>query len=173
MRRLSVLCAGLFGLLLLPSIAFAQKEKETQIIKNGSVVSFEYTLSDEKGKVIESNKGKNPLTYTHGSGQILPGLQKGLAGMKVSEQKTVKLKSEEAYGPIDPKAVSEVPREQIPPEAQKAGATVFARNAKGTFPVRVREVKEKTVLLDFNHPLAGKALTFNVKILDIKQATTK
>jgi FKBP-type peptidyl-prolyl cis-trans isomerase SlyD len=173
MQRFSFLCAGFFGLVLLPSIALAQKEKETPVIKNGSVVSFEYTLSDEKGKAIESNKGKKPLTYTHGSGQILPGLQKGLAGMKVSEQKTVKLKPEEAYGQIDPKAVSEVPREQIPPEAQKAGATVFARNAKGTFPVRVREVKEKTVLLDFNHPLAGKALTFNVKILDIKQATTK
>lgn len=144
------------------------------MIQNGSQVSIEYTLSDEQGKVIESNKGENPLTYTHGKGQIIPGLEKGLSGMKVNDEKKVKVKPEEGYGPVNPNAVGEVPREQIPPDAQKAGTTLVAKNAQGnSFPVRVREVKEKTVILDFNHPLAGKTLSFDVKVLDIQEQATK
>jgi len=143
MQRLFFLCAGFFGLLLLPSIALTQKEKETPVIKNGTVVSFEYTLTDEKGKVIESNKGKTPLSYTHGSGQILPGLQKGLDGMKVSEQKAVKLKPEEAYGQIDPKAVSEVPREQIPLKRRRRALRSSPATPKAPFPCGSARSKKK------------------------------
>jgi FKBP-type peptidyl-prolyl cis-trans isomerase 2 len=150
------------------------QETGEQMIKEGSVVSFEYTLSNEDGKVIESNKGKDPLTYKHGEGQIIPGLEKELTGMKVGEEKNVRVKSEEGYGAVDPQAFREIQSDQIPAEALKVGTTLYARNAQGqTFPVRVHEIKENAVTLDFNHPLAGKALRFDVKITAIKSAETR
>ncbi|MBI2359762.1 MAG: peptidylprolyl isomerase [Deltaproteobacteria bacterium] len=149
----------------------AQTEKGDKVIKDGSVVSFEYTLSDEKGEVIESNKGKKPMTYTHGESQIIPGLEKELSGMSEGAEKNIRVKPEDAYGPVNPQAFQEVPREKLPAEAQKVGAALMARSPQGQpFPVRVHEVKEKTVVLDLNHPLAGKTLTFDVKILNVQQA---
>jgi FKBP-type peptidyl-prolyl cis-trans isomerase 2 len=144
---------------------------QNKVIGNGSTVSFEYTLSDDKGKVLESSKGKTPMTYTHGQAQIIPGLEKGMAGMKVNDEKTVRVKPEEAYGTVDSRAFHEMPREKIPAENLKAGDTLMATSPQGqSFPVRVHQIKDKTVVLDFNHPLAGKTLTFAVKVLDIKTA---
>lgn len=151
-----------------------QKPKETRAIANGSQVSLEYTLSDDKGKMIESNKGKEPLVYTHGNGQIVPGLEKQLLGMKVGGTKHVTVKPEDAYGPVDPKAFQEIPKAKVPPEALKVGATLVARSPQGQpFPVRVHEIKKETVVMDFNHPMAGKTLAFDVKVLDIKVAESK
>ncbi len=173
MSRLPVVSVIMLALLF-ASDSIAQQQKNDKIIKDGSVVSLQYTLSDEKGKVIESNKGKQPLVYTQGKHQIIPGLEKSLAGMKVNEQKKVRVKPEDAYGPVDPKRFQEVPKEKLPPEALKVGAVLVARGPQGQeMPVRVREIKDKTVVLDLNHPLAGKTLNFDVKILDIKSNTTK
>lgn len=170
MRRVpTVVTVILAAFLFLVSTISGQTKKEDKVVKNGYVVSLEYTLSDDKGKIIESNKGKDPLTYTQGQGQLIPGLEKELMGLNVGSEKNVKVKPEEGYGPIDPKAFREVPRENLPPEALKVGTTLVARNAGGQgFPVRVHEIKEKTVVLDLNHPLAGKTLTFAVKVLDVK-----
>lgn len=144
------------------------------MIANGSRVTLEYTLSDEKGDIIESNKGKQPLQYTHGQGEIISGLERELAGMKVGGEKTIVVKPEDAYGPVDPNAFREVSRAMIPAEALKVGTRLVASTAQGqSFPVRVHEVKEKTVVLDFNHPLAGRTLSFNVKVLDIKAPEMK
>lgn len=143
-------------------------------IKEGSVVRLDYTLSDDKGTLIESTKGKEPLTYTHGQGQILPALEKELAGMRVNEEKSILLKPEDGYGPVDAKAFQEVPRKEIPQDALKIGNTLLARNEQGlVIPVRVHEIKERTVVLDFNHPLAGKTLNFAIKILDIRPPGAK
>ncbi len=152
----------------------AYEKVNDQFIKDGSMVSLEYTLSDENGKVIESNKGKDPLIYKQGQHQIIPGLEKSLAGMKVNDQKKVRVKPEEAYGPVDPKRFQEVPKEKLPPEALKVGTMLMAKSPQGQgLPVKVQEIKEKTVVLDLNHPLAGKTLTFDVKVLDVKSAETK
>jgi FKBP-type peptidyl-prolyl cis-trans isomerase SlyD len=149
----------------------AEKSKENNVVKDGSVVSLQYTLSGEDGKAIESNKGKDPLKYTHGSNQIVPGLEKNLAGMKMGEEKRVKVKPEEGYGPVDPKGFQEFPKEKIPSEGLKVGAVLMARGPQGQqVPVRVHEIKEKTVVLDLNHPMAGKTLVFDVKVLDIQPA---
>lgn len=173
MSRLSATGAAIL-VLLFASISFAQKQNDDKTIKDGSTVSLEYTLSDEKGKVIESNKGGQPLIYTQGKRQIIPGLEKSLAGMKVNDQKKVRVKPEEGYGPVDPKKVQEVPKEKLPPEALKPGTMLVARGPEGQqLPVRVSEVKDKTVVLDLNHPLAGKTLTFDVKVLAIKPAEAK
>jgi FKBP-type peptidyl-prolyl cis-trans isomerase SlyD len=147
----------------------AEKTKQEKVVKDGSVVSLQYSLSEEDGKLIETNKGKDPLKYTHGSKQIIPGLEKELAGMKVGGEKRVKVKPEDAYGVVNGKAFQEVPREQIPANGLKIGATLSAKGPQGQeIPVRVHEIKEKTVVLDLNHPMAGKTLLFDVKILDIQ-----
>ena len=144
--------AGLFGLSVSTAVS-AQNNKDEKVIKDGSVVSLQYTLSGDDGKTIESNKGKEPLKYTQGQHQIIPGLEKELTGMKVGGEKRIKVKPEDAYGPIDPKAIQEFPKEKIPPEGQKVGAILTARGPQGqAIPVKVKEVKEKTVVLDMNHP---------------------
>ncbi len=154
--------------------SLAQEKKEERTIENGSVVKFEYTLSDEKGKLIESSKDKEPMTYTHGEGQIIPGLEKELTGMKVGAEKHVEVKPEEAYGPFNPKAFQEVPKSNLPAEALKVGAVLVARSPHGeNFPVRVHEIKDETVVLDLNHPLAGKTLAFDVKIVSIEAPEKK
>ena len=147
----------------------AEKVKQENVVKDGAVVSLQYSLSEEDGKLIESNKGKDPLKYTHGSKQIVPGLEKELAGMKIGGEKRVKVKPEDAYGAVNSKAFQEVPKEQIPANGLKVGATLAAKGPHGQeIPVRIHEIKEKTVVLDLNHPMAGKTLLFDIKILDIQ-----
>jgi FKBP-type peptidyl-prolyl cis-trans isomerase 2 len=139
------------------------------MIKNGSVVSFEYTLCDENGKVIESTKRKEPMTYTHGQRQIIPALEKGLSEMEINEEKSIRLPPEEAYGPVDPNGFTEVPKEDVPAEELKVGTTFQVRGPRGEeLDLRVHEIKQDTVVLDLNHPLAGKTLIFDVKVLDIQ-----
>ena len=152
------------------SWSYAQSAKtEENVIKSGSVVSVEYTVSGEDGKVIDSNKGKEPLKYTQGMHQMIPGFEKEMVGMKVGGEKHFKIKPEDGYGPVNPNAVQEVPKEKIPAEGLKVGTTLTAKNAQGQMmQVRVREIKEKTVVLDLNHPLAGRTLVFDVKVLKIE-----
>jgi FKBP-type peptidyl-prolyl cis-trans isomerase SlyD len=147
----------------------AEKAKQEYVVKDGSVVSLQYSLSEENGDLIESNKGKDPLKYTHGTKQIVPGLEKELTGMKVGGEKRVKVKPEDGYGLVNSKAFQEVPKEQIPANGMKVGATLAAKGPQGQeIPVRIHEIKEKTVVLDLNHPMAGKTLLFDIKILDIQ-----
>jgi FKBP-type peptidyl-prolyl cis-trans isomerase SlyD len=143
-------------------------ETEAQI-REGSQVALEYTLSDEAGMVIESNKGKQPMSYIHGKSQIIPGLEKELSGMKVGEEKRIQVKPEDGYGPVNPDAFQEVPKDKLPPEALKVGTMLMAQGPQGQgIPVRVHEIKDTTVIMDFNHPMAGKTLSFEVKISEIK-----
>ena len=143
-------------------------------VQEGSIVSIEYTLTDGDGKVIDTNVGKEPLTFIQGAGQIVSGLEKELQGLKAGDQKKVQVKPEDGYGMPSQQAFQELPRETIPAEAQKAGVSLMAKGPDGrAIPIRVHEVKEKTVVVDFNHPLAGKTLNFDVKIKDIKAAETR
>ena len=143
--------------------------KPDAVVQSGSEVSFDYTLTDESGRVVDTSKGKVPMHYVHGAGQIIPGLERELTGMTVGGEKKVTVKPEDAYGPVDPKAFREIPKEGVPPEALKVGTMLLAQGPAGEgVPVRVHEVKEKTVIMDFNHPLAGKTLSFDFKITDIK-----
>jgi FKBP-type peptidyl-prolyl cis-trans isomerase SlyD len=149
----------------------AQSTKEDRVVEDGAVISLQYTLSGEDGKTIESNKGREPLKYTQGVKQIIPGLEKALVGMKVGEEKRVEIKPEEGYGPINEHAIQEFPKEKIPQEMQKVGVQLMLKGPQGqALPVRVKEIKEKTVLMDMNHPMAGKTLVFDIKILDIQAA---
>ena len=153
---------------LLVSTVFAQTPAPAAV-QTGSSVSIEYTLKDEGGQVLDSNKGKNPLTFTQGQQQIIPGLEREMIGMHAGEEKKVVVKPEDAYGPVMPNAQTEVPKDAIPKEGLKVGTPLMARSGSGeTRPVVVKEIKENTVVLDLNHPLAGKTLFFEVKVLGVE-----
>lgn len=148
--------------------------KSAGVVQEGSIVSIEYTLTDDAGTVLDTNVGKEPLTFIEGAGQIVRGLEKELMGLKTGDQKKVQVKPEDGYGMPDPKAFQEIPRDKIPPEGQKVGAMLMSKAPDGSaMPIRVHEVKDKTVVVDLNHPLAGKTLNFDVKIKDIKSAEAR
>ena len=172
-RSMVVACILILsGAMILENAVLAQNAAEAPaVVQPGSEVSFDYTLIDDNGKVVDSSKGKEPMHYVHGKGQIIPGLEKELAGMAVGSEKKVTIKPEDAYGPVNPQAFQEVPKEKLPPEALKVGTVLAAQGPAGQrVPVRVHEIKENTVIMDFNHPLAGKTLSFDVKITDVKAA---
>ena len=118
------------------------------MIEPGKTVGFEFTLKLEDGSVVQSNKGSEPLTYVHGQNQILPALEQQLEGLQVDDEKAVKLAAEEAYGDVKEEAFQEVPTEQIPEDARRVGAQLSAQGYEGA--IRVAEVKDDTVVLDFN-----------------------
>ena len=153
------------------SVRAAEKTKNDNVVKDGMLVSMEYTLKGTDGKVIDSSKGREPLKYVHGQKMMIPGLEKELTGMKVGGEKNVTVKPENAYGPVNPNAFQEIPKEKIPPNALKVGAVLQGQDDQGRpMLARVKEIKEKTVVIDLNHPMAGKTLVFNVKIVDIQPA---
>jgi FKBP-type peptidyl-prolyl cis-trans isomerase SlyD len=174
--RLTAVAVGL-----LSSTAFAQTPAPAPdkpgAVQTGSSVSIEYTLKDEVGQVLDTNKGKSPLVFTQGQQQIIPGLEREMIGMRAGEEKKVVVKPEDAYGPVVPNAQTEVPKDAIPKEGLKVGTALMARSGSGeTRPVVVKEIKDSTVVLDLNHPLAGKTLFFDVKVLGVeppKAAPTK
>jgi FKBP-type peptidyl-prolyl cis-trans isomerase SlyD len=152
-----------------PTPGAAAPDAAPPAIEAGSTVRLEYTLKDDAGTLLDSNKGRAPLTYTHGQNQIVPGLEKELKGMHAGEEKRVVVKPEDGYGTVNPSAQTEVPKEMLPAEAMNVGTRLMARNAAGDGqPVTVKEIKDKTVVLDLNHPLAGKTLLFDVKVLDVE-----
>lgn len=132
----------------------------------GHLISFEFTLRLENGQVIDSNVGKEPMSFQSGTGDMLPALEEALIPLQVGETKTVTLPPEKAYGPISDEAFREFPLESIPEEARQVGRKVMSRAPDGTESmVDVVEIRDDKVVLDFNHPLAGQTLCFDVKII--------
>jgi len=138
-------------------------------VSAGEEIAIEYTLKLEDKTTVDSNVGGEPLKFIQGEHQIIPGLETALEGLKVGDKKTIKVKPEDGYGEVDPNAVQEVEKSRIPPEALVIGTPLEGTDPSGQpIHARVREIKEKTVILDLNHPLAGKTLFFDVKILGIQ-----
>lgn len=157
---------ALFVLLsLVTPSALAQDNAET--IAEGKQVSFTYTLTSGD-EVIESNAGQEPMVYVQGGGRILPALESELEGMSAGEETTVALVAADAYGEIRADAFQEIPLEQLPEDARVPGALLQAQGFPG--PIRVAEVKDEVAILDFNHPLAGKDITFDIVILAVENA---
>jgi len=138
-------------------------------VKTGDTVRIHYTGSLSDGSVFDSSRGRGPLEFTVGAGQIIPGLDAALPGMTVGEEKTVKVPSAQAYGPRDPDGLQPVPRDQIPPEIPLDPGTALQLQLPDgrSLPVTVSEVTEETVVLDANHPLAGKDLIFAIEMVEI------
>ena len=166
-RRIFIITLSL-GLLLVTS-GYAQ-----DMIDDGKRVSLEYTLTLEDKTVIDTNVGKPPLVYTHGDRQIIPGLEKQLTGLKAGDTKNVEVAPAEGYGEVDPNRFQEVPKEHVPEEARSVGKKLQGQGPDGQMMfAQVTEVKENTVIVDLNHPLAGKTLFFAVKVLKIETAAAQ
>ena len=137
-------------------------------VETGRKNSIEYTLTLDGGEKADSNVGGEPLVFEQGAHQILPALEEALGGLKVNESRKVTLAPDEAFGEVMPQLIQEVDPEMIPAEARVKGAELAAEDAQGNQrPVRVHEVRKDKIVVDMNHPLAGKTLHFDVKVLAI------
>lgn len=138
-------------------------------VKSGDTVAIHYTGTLLDGSTFDSSEGREPLEFVVGSGQIIPGLDVALPGMAVGDKKTVKIGSEDAYGPLNPEMRQAVPREGIPADIPlEVGTQLQMQTPDGqAMPVMVVEVDEATVTLDANHPLAGKDLQFDIELMKI------
>ena len=157
------------GLVFCTTDCFAQKEGEVITIQKGKEVSFDYTLTVE-GQIIDSSQNKEPLTYVHGEGKIIPGLARQLEGMKIGDKKDIPVNPEEAYGEINPNAFQEVPKSKLPGNVEpRIGMTLQANAPDGRSQlVRITEVKDDSIVIDMNHPLAVKKLNFQIEVVSIK-----
>jgi FKBP-type peptidyl-prolyl cis-trans isomerase SlyD len=136
------------------------------------VVSIDYTLTVD-GEIVDSTEGDTPLNFLQGHQNIIPGLERELAGMKIGDNKKVTVPPAEAYGEVDPDNIIDVPRDEFPAEIPlEPGTELEVKNADGeVLSATINDVSGDTVKLDFNHPLAGKELSFDVTIIDLRTAT--
>ena len=140
------------------------------VVADGATVSMEYTLTLPDRTKVDSNVGLAPVVFTQGSGHLVPGLEKAIAGMKAGQTKRVEVPAELAYGAYNPDAQIKVPRNKVPPTVKVGDVLTRPSDQK---PLKVLEITADTVVMDTNHPLAGKDLVFDVKILKVEQATGK
>jgi FKBP-type peptidyl-prolyl cis-trans isomerase SlyD len=141
-------------------------------ISNNSVASIHYTLTDGEGKVIDSSQGQEPLAYLHGAGNIIPGLEKALAGKVVGDKFKVNIPAAEAYGVRDDNMVQELPSNMFSGiDKIEVGMEFHAETEHGLQVVTVTKVEGDTITIDGNHPLAGVDLTFDVEVADVRDAT--
>jgi len=161
--------AGLAVLVALLAPTPAPAQERAPVVGPGSRVSLEYTLRLDDGSLADSNVGGEPLAYVHGSGTLLPGLERALEGMAVGESKQGTLAAKEAYGEIDAGLYQEVEAARIPEADRRVGAKLLYRDETGERRlVRVHEVRGERIVVDMNHPYAGSDVRYDVKVLAIE-----
>jgi len=137
-------------------------------VKNGNTVQVNYTGKLADGTVFDSSEGYDPLEFTLGSGQLIPGFEKAVLGMEVGEKKTVTILSDQAYGPHREELVVEIPRSDLKGITPDIGLQLQSTQKDGSVIVAtITRITETTVTLDANHPLAGEDLTFEIELLKI------
>ena len=144
-------------------------------IEPNKVVTFEYTLRNTKGEVLDTSEGGKPLSYIHGSGQLIPGVEKELAGKAAGEELRFKVPPADGYGEYNPEAHQQVDRSAFPAEMElEEGLQFLATDQQGNQrPVKVKAIEGDNVTVDLNHPLAGEELDFEVKIKEVRQPTAE
>lgn len=137
--------------------------------KKGDTVKVHYTGRFEDGEIFDSSTGKEPLEFTIGKGEVIPGFEEAIIGMNTGETKTVKIPPEKAYGPRYDELVLTVERSRFPDDVQpQIGQQLQLRQPDGrTFIVTISDINETAVTLDANHPLAGKDLVFEINLIEI------
>ena len=138
-------------------------------VKSGDKVKVHYHGKLTSGETFDSSEGREPLEFEVGAGMMIPGFDSGVLGMAVGEKKTIHIPAEEAYGPVQDEMLMEFPIDRFPPDMKpEIGMALNMSNGQGQqFPVVIAEVKEDAVILDANHPLAGKDLVFDVVMVEI------
>ncbi|HET59746.1 MAG TPA: peptidylprolyl isomerase [Chloroflexi bacterium] len=147
-------------------------ESEKMVVGQDKVVHLDYVLTVE-GEIADSTAGREPLPYLHGHNNLIKGLEVQLEGMQVGEGKTVTVDPENAYGVLDDSAFMDMEKNKFPENFEfNIGRPLRLNTGDGRImSATISEVKDDVVVLDFNHPLAGKSLTFEVSISDIREAT--
>ena len=134
-------------------------------------VTFHYSLRDDDGNVIDSSEKREPMTYLHGQGQIVPGLEKALEGKQAGDEVKAKVPPAEGYGIRDEENVFNVPRRKLPDGKLAPGMTMQLQTEQGPVVATVKAVKGDYVTIDANHPLADMTLHFEVKVVSVRDAT--
>jgi FKBP-type peptidyl-prolyl cis-trans isomerase SlyD len=139
------------------------------------VVTLHYRLTLDDGSLVEESTADDPLTYLHGHDSVIPGLEEELGGMAIGERKMVVVEPDDAYGEYDPDEVIEVDKTDLPPDIQPAiGMMVAVPDEEGNHDIaQVTEIETDYIKLDFNHPLAGKRLHFDVTVAELRDPTAE
>lgn len=149
-------------------------------IKNGCIVELSYQLKDEEGGVVEESGESGPMSYLHGYGEIPPGLEEKLTGVEAGVELAVTLLPGEAFGDYDPDKILAVPRDQFPADAEIVPGDMITVSVaddedpeaeSGEMDTRVVEISPDAIVLDANHPYAGKKMTFDLRVLSVRQAS--
>jgi FKBP-type peptidyl-prolyl cis-trans isomerase 2 len=145
-----------------------QPNEEVRMVTEGKLVKVIYSLTVD-GNVVDSSKEGEPFEFTAGSSQVIPGFEEAIMGMKAGEKKSFQVGPEKGYGEENPKGIQEVPRDKLPADMNpEVGMTLHATMPDGqAIPARITEIKEDIIILNFNHPLAGKTLNFEVEVVDV------
>jgi FKBP-type peptidyl-prolyl cis-trans isomerase 2 len=140
-------------------------------IKEGYFVKVEYTGTLDDGSLFDSTEEAGcPLEFQIGAQQVIEGFEKAVASMELNEEREVTLQPAEAYGEYEKEMLREIPRDKMPPEQLEAGMTLMATLPHGVqMPVTITEVTDEKVVIDMNHPLAGKVLNFKIKLIEVKE----
>ena len=138
--------------------------------QKGDTVAVEYTGKLETGETFDTSKGKPPLEFEIGKGMVIKGFEEGVIGMNVGEEKDITIAAEDGYGKRNKNYIKELPKKSIPKdlEIKEGMLLIFKREDSMRVPATIREIKDDTVKVDSNHPLAGKNLKFHVKLVEIK-----
>lgn len=141
-------------------------------VERDRVVEIHYTLKNDAGEVLEASQGSAPIVYLHGHGNLVPGLEKALAGKHVGDRLSVVVTPEEGYGSRSPALVQVVAKSTLKLDVEPApGMQLSARGPQGARVLTVTQVGRDTVTLDGNHPMAGKTLHFDVEVASVRKAT--
>jgi len=143
------------------------------IVEKDRVVSIDYTLRDNNGNLIDSSEGSDPLEYLHGNGNIIPGLEKALAGKKAGDKLTCSIAAADAYGERDDSLIFKVNKSEFEGADIAVGMQFEAHGEEGAQIVTVVGIEGEEVTIDANHPLAGETLNFDVKVVDVREATSE
>ena len=140
-----------------------------QQAQNGDKVRVHYHGKLRSGETFDSSEGKDPLEFTLGGGDVIRGFDEGVRGMQVGDKKTVEIAVDDAYGQKSQEMIIEFPKSQFPPDMNpQIGQQLMMSNGSGqSFPVTVTDLREESVILDANHPLAGQDLIFDIELVEI------
>lgn len=144
-------------------------------VKSGDKIKVHYHGKLSDGETFDSSEGRDPLEFEVGSGMVIKGFDDGVTGMSVGEKKTIQIPFAEAYGPVNPEMIIEMPKDRFPEDMKlENGMPLMMSDQQGQqFQVKIVEIKEEVVMLDANHALAGKDLTFDLELVEIVAPASK
>ena len=170
MRKIETLFfTAAFFAVFISSFPAAAAKPAAVTVSNGRTVTLNYTLT-VGGKVVDTSRGRAPLVVKIGAHQVIPGFEKGIMGMKAGQKKSFTVSPKDGYGEVDPKAIVKIEKSKLPKNIKPVpGMVLYAHGPAGqVMPVKIVKVGKNHVTMDFNNPMAGKTLKFDVEIVDIK-----